>query len=117
MADAGAIGKPAKPIYEPIGDVLRFPIYAVGSVDAVLRQDGFYSGVVQLNGSPVQNCYVTLHWRRTMELIDRTWTDALGAYTFTGLNPDTDQYCVVCQDPEGGTLFNDQIIAQATPEV
>jgi len=111
MADLGAIGKGLT----GFDSIMPFPGYRAASVREIARQDGYISGVVTVNGVPVENCLVMCHWRPTGRCIARVWTDRTGAYRIDGLDPTVSSYYVVCQDPDGGTLFNDLIIAQATP--
>jgi hypothetical protein len=112
MADQGAIGK-----HVVEWDQILFPAWTTSDILNVRRQDGSYSGVVTLDTVPVKNVAVTLQWRPTGQVIARKWTDENGAYTFTGLDPTTpESYRVICDDPTGGTLHNDQVLAQSTPD-
>lgn len=110
MADRGAIGR-----ILPREEVIEFPLYARTDVKSRLNKDGQIIGTVTEVSAPFANCAVFLLWRPTMRLIARTFTDANGDYRFEGLDRDLSKYVVVCQDPAGGTVYNDQIYALVVP--
>lgn len=66
-------------------------------------------------GVPLKDATVLLYWRPTGLLCGRTYTDVNGAYTFSGLIAASNNYVVVLQDKEGGTIYNDVIRSLLTP--
>lgn len=77
--------------------------------DIAADQSGRFQGLVTELGTPIKDVKVLLYYRPTGMLVGKTWTDASGAFQFTGLIPQGDLYAVVAQDPAGGTVYNDQI--------
>jgi hypothetical protein len=94
---------------------LVFPLYAAGTPDVRLDQNGVISGIVTAATVPVNLCVVTLHWEKSGECIGRTWTDATGYFEFTGLDPGLDTYFTVYHDLPGGTVYNHKVLAKLTP--
>jgi hypothetical protein len=111
MADQGAIGKPPTFQMMPNGYVYRFPGYAAASPQTTYRQDAIVSGYTRIEGVLTANIEVWLIWRPTMVPLARTYSDSVGAYSFTHQPGDTSNLCVVFKDPVGGTVYNDQIFA------
>lgn len=109
MADLGSIGRGVV-----TSDCVRFPLYAVGTVDRQLSLLGVIEGNVTENGTPIADALIHLFWRSSMQCIGRTWTDANGDYQFTGLDT-SKTYVVIAQDKAGGTQYNDQIRALVAP--
>jgi hypothetical protein len=66
-------------------------------------------------GVPLNNANVLLYWRPSGLLCGRTSTNANGVYTFSGLVAASNNYVVVLQDKEGGTVYNDVIRSLLTP--
>jgi hypothetical protein len=112
MSDLGSIARsPELTVYGITG-----PGYAGGTIAAPLAQNGSLSGTVTVGVTPVNGAKLYLYWRQSMQMVARTFTDAAGDYSFTGLPPSaTNGYAIVVFDPEGGTVYNDHIKSLLTP--
>lgn len=62
--------------------------------------NGAILGIASEDGSPAKK-RVTLMDRSDMTIVKKTVSDEYGAYAFTGLNPDTDDYIVFAVDDDG----------------
>jgi len=80
----------------------------------VLRQDGSVSGFTRIEGVLTKNVEVWLLWRPTMVPLERTYSDANGAYHFNNVPADTPNLVVYFKDPAGGTVYNDIVKALIT---
>ena len=96
--------------------MVKFPLYATQLIAYRLNADGTLGGVITESGNPVFGVVIFLHWRKTMQVIAKTYTDASGSYSFADVDParSTD-YVVVIQDKAGGTVYNDAIFALVAP--
>lgn len=110
MADAGTIAK-----LMPRRYTIELPFYARADIRDRLDKNGQIVGTVTENTVPVANVAVFLMWRPTMARVARTFTDANGDYRFEGLDRTLSNYVVVCQDPPGGTTYNDQVYSLILP--
>jgi hypothetical protein len=111
MADLGLIGRR---LVHPKWN-LSFPLYAISGFPAI-RQDGTLSGTVLESGLPVAGVRVLVMYRKSGLPIGAAFTNAAGAWSVGGLNPDTpNAYAVWIQDKEGGTVYNDAIFASIVP--
>ena len=110
MSDSGAIAK-----LIPRQHIIELPSYAVSDIKNRLNKNGQIIGSVTEDSVPVANVAVFLMWRPTMARVARTFTDANGDYKFEGLDRELSKYVVVCQDPPGGTVYNDQVYSLVLP--
>lgn len=62
--------------------------------------NGAILGIVSEDGVPAQK-RITLMDRSNLSIIKRSQSDEYGAYAFTGLNPDTDDYIIFTVDDDG----------------
>ena len=109
MADLGSIGR-----RQAQSHWVSLPEYATTQSSARLDASGVISGVVTECGTPVKDVKATLMWRPTMTKIKHTWTDATGAYSFSGVDA-TKKYLVIAEDPSGGIQYNDLVYALVQP--
>lgn len=70
-----------------------FPNTSVSQVGVSIT--GTISGQIQEDGTPVSGKHVYLFYRPLNRLIIHTISDSNGNYTFTGLEPNSNQYYVV----------------------
>ena len=117
MADKGAIAKLPAVFPLKLSDwVCRWPLYAPINYKTFRPTNGTIGGVVSEAGIPIENVKVFLHWRKSMACIAIAYTNSSGAYSFTGLDPTAqNDYVVVIQDRDGGTVYNDAIFALVAP--
>lgn len=121
MADKGAIGDLVVGFDDQFIQLLSSrpceqPTYAPIDYKTFRPKNGSIGGVISEAGVPIANVVVFLHWRKNMHRIERTFTDADGAFSFSGLDPTAENdYVVVIQDREGGTVYNDAIFALVAP--
>lgn len=134
MADLGAIGfargssakgtgsappSGASPtLYRNLGSRVRVPLYRTSAATSewgALDATGTLSGTVKEGGTPVPYAVVFCYWRVTGALVAKTVCDAAGAFSFTELDKNSDQYLVVGIDPAGGTQYNAQAYDLLTP--
>lgn len=113
MADKGAVGN--LQIYGVTKRIHVFGVFAGRDAKSPLAQNGSITGTVQENGVAVKGALITLHWRSSMACIGRTWSAADGSFSFTNLDPGLSGYVIICQDPDGGTQYNDIIYSLLTP--
>lgn len=114
MADLGAIARAPEAAGETQG-YISGPAYAGGTIQTPLALSGSLSGTVSAGGTPVQGVKLYLYWRTSMQMVARSFTDAAGHYTFTGLPPVSNSFAIVAFDPAGGTVYNDQWKSLLTP--
>lgn len=62
--------------------------------------NGAILGIVSEDGVPAQK-RITLMDRSNLSIINRAQSDEYGAYAFTGLNPETDDYLIFTVDDDG----------------
>jgi hypothetical protein len=117
MADLGAIAKwYDREMLGYLDGAMALPNYAItGRIQDALRQDGTLSGTVTANGVPVTDAVVYVFWRSTMRLAGRSGTDRNGAWSVSGLSPDSSNYLVIAKDAAGGTQYNDVVYSLVTP--
>lgn len=112
MPDQGLIGQPKRAPH------VLYPtsVYFTSEVRFAPRQDGTLGGTVLENGVALKDCKVTVVWRRSMQPIGVTWTNAAGVWQVAGLDPTkTEHYAVAIHDKAGGTVYNDGFYAIPTP--
>ena len=73
---------------------------------------GSFSGTVSVNSTVVANAVVRIYRQDTGELVAKTKTNAVGAYTITGLSPNT-TYMMVADDP--ASTENSAVFAREVP--
>jgi hypothetical protein len=73
------------------------------------------SGTFTEAGQPLVDARIILHWRPNMIVVARTATDKSGYYQFNKLVAGSNNYVVVMQDKDGGTVYNDIIRSLLTP--
>jgi hypothetical protein len=88
-----------------------------GTLQKILRQDGYIQGVVTDAATPVANVLVVLLWRYPIRQIAWTRTNASGVYRFDYLDSTQAAYCCVHFDPAGGTQWNAARLDWLTPTV
>lgn len=115
MADQGAIGFWDKDYMENCY-VAPTELYGGSQVFAnsltPKPMNGVLSGTVTEGGVPLADVRVIIFDRRTMTKVGGAFTAADGTWEVGGLYPHwVDQYVVVYQDKDGGTLYNDAIYA------
>lgn len=114
MADLGAISRPSK-VGEGARLLIMFPAHVVSDVKVARPSNGSIGGSVTESGTSVPNVRVFVIWRPSGKVIGTTFTDENGAWEIHGFDPTDDRYCVIIQDPEGGTAYNDAIYALIAP--
>lgn len=93
-----AVGK------EMLPQIFEVPLYVTGNFAEMVKLNliGSISGIITLRGNRVANARVFLLRRSDMQRIRVTWTDALGQYSFTGLDASAvsrNAYLVEVRDP------------------
>lgn len=115
MADLGAVAR--EPPFSRAHLLVRsWPTYAVNIIlEAFPDLGGTIAGTVTESGSPVVDAKVFLIWRPTMQVIKSMRASPTGAFSFTGLSRDHDDYTVVALDPDSGTQYKDVLYSHLTP--
>lgn len=112
-AQAGAVTAVFKVNTEPFYQYV--PFWTSPAPSLSVNTQGVISGVVNENATPVSRCAVRLYYRSTGAFIRSTFTDASGAFSFSGLDPsDIQAYTCVAFDPEGGVQYNAVIFDRLT---
>lgn len=76
---------------------------------------GVLSGVVTEGATPVAYATVRLYWRLTGDLIAQARCTSSGTFSFTQLDPTTNNYYVIALDPDPGVQYNALIFDRLTP--
>ena len=89
---------------EMLPQLFEVPLYVTGNFAEMIKLNliGTISGIITLRGNRVANARVFLMRRSDMQRIRVTWTDALGQYSFTGLDASAvsrNAYLVEVRDP------------------
>jgi len=79
------------------------------------RSAGTIGAFVRDAGQPVPGAYVRLHSRISGVVVGGGLTDASGFISFSGLNPDINDYYAVAFDPDGGEVYNALIFDRIQP--
>ena len=117
MANLGAVAREL-PFARTFWYYRPWPAYAVSTLtesSAFPNLGGTISGTVTDTGQPVEHARVFLFWRPTMQVIGFMRTSSTGAFSFSGLSPDHDDYTVVALDPDSGTQYKDVLFSHLTP--
>lgn len=78
--------------------------------------NGVISGIVTEDGDPVPHCLVRLYDRATGLLMESTFSDGLGLFSFTGYDQTIpNAFFAVAFDPAGGVNYNALIFDRITP--
>lgn len=78
--------------------------------------NGVISGIVTEDGDPVPHCLVRLYDRATGLLMESTFSDGLGLFSFTGYDQTIpNAFFAVAFDPAGGVNYNALIYDRLTP--
>lgn len=128
MADLGAIGKGIGVVpainrrtdwwvgvsykrTELVSYRIRLASYvsSVTTTYAPIPVNGAISGTVVVSGAPVSYCIVRLYWRPTGQLIEQTKADIFGAFSFSDLNPDSNNYYVLAITDDHNAIIFDTI--------
>jgi len=80
-----------------------------------IDRTGTFAGVVAVGGVPLEDGLVRLYYRPNGILIDATRSGAAGVFSFGGLEVGIGAYYVVAFDPDGGTIYNAQILDRIAP--
>lgn len=115
MAELGAVAREL-PFARALWYYRVLPNYAVSELaNAFTNLGGTISGTVTEAGQPVANARMFLFWRPTMQAIGFTRTSSTGAFSFSGLSTNHDDYTVVALDPDSGTQYKDVLFSHLTP--